>query len=120
MNWLPLPNDVHTQKQVQLIYFHFASDVSIRDLSATTPEDYRPPARHTVTFPIDSIQEQVTMPLLSDSSVEDMEVFEITIYNPSEGNLGEITKAKVYLYDPPSEISFLFLHQFKASVRCAI
>ena len=90
-------------------FLFILSDVSVRDLSATTPDDYRPPARHTVTFPIDSIQEQVTMPLLSDSSVEDMEVFEITIYNPSEGNIGEINKATVYLCDPPSEISFLFI-----------
>ncbi len=79
----------------------------MRDLSATTPEDYLPPARPTVSFPIGFIEEEVTMTILPDASIEDTEVFEISIHDPSDGNLGEVNKATVYLYDPPSMCIFL-------------
>ncbi|XP_072037114.1 uncharacterized protein [Amphiura filiformis] len=76
---------------------------TVRDVSTTTRDDHQAVTRMMLTFPVNSVTEEGTVTLITDSSIEDTEVFEITLYGPTDGDLGEITKATVYLYDPPSE-----------------
>ncbi|XP_072015863.1 uncharacterized protein [Amphiura filiformis] len=78
---------------------------STRDVSATANLDFEPLEAVTATFPAGSDTTTCSVTILPDVSREDPEVFEISISSPSTGELGDVNKATVTLYDSSSSQS---------------
>ncbi|XP_072022207.1 uncharacterized protein [Amphiura filiformis] len=82
---------------------------STRDVSATGNLDFEPLEAVTATFPAGSDTTTCSVTILPDVSREDPEVFEISISSPSTGELGDVNKATVTLYDSSSSVMTLYI-----------
>ena len=91
-----------------LSFTFFSSAYSTRDVSATAGSDYHGETSKTVSFAANSDTTEGSVTILTDTSREDPEVFEISINNPSVGELGNVTKATVTLYDMAQTREFIF------------
>ncbi|XP_072015810.1 uncharacterized protein [Amphiura filiformis] len=80
---------------------------STRDVSATGSLDFEPLDGQTVTFAAGSDSTTCSVIILPDVSQEDPEVFEIAISSPSTGELGDVNKATVTIYDSSSSREYL-------------